>query len=121
MNVRDEERYYPDVEEALDVLLRGMGQPSPDDRHEEVEAYEHVDVPERGRIVVEVEDECGYLGESFAPSVSIHGYIRVTCGEAQLKVDEIEEGEEDGPGNEGDDNTLEAFLEKVCHVHSHRE
>ena len=83
---------YPDAQKDFHVLPFGLRQPRAHDGHEEVQAHQHVYVPQGRGIIVEVEEEGVQLADGGAPGVSVHHDIGTGRLNACGKVSEVEQG-----------------------------
>ena len=63
LHVGQQQRRTPDAEHDPQVAPRGPFEPCAQDRQDEIEPEEHVEIPERGGVVGEVEDEGPHLAE----------------------------------------------------------
>lgn len=56
-NVREYHGHTPYPEEALNIFAASLLDPCADNRHEEIDADEHIEVPKGDRGIVEVKEE----------------------------------------------------------------
>ena len=107
LDVRQDHAEYPDSQKNLHVLPFGLGQPRAHDGHEEVQAYEHVHVPEGSGIIIEIENKGVQLIDRGAPGVSVHHDVGAGRLHARGKVEEVKQGKRQGPHDQRNQNPLE--------------
>lgn len=92
LDVGESHAEYPDAQEDFHIFPSGLRQPRAHDGHEEVQAYQHVYIPQGRGIIVEVEEEGIQLADGGTPSISVHHDVGAGRLNACGKVSEVEQG-----------------------------
>ena len=91
-----------------------------EDGDDEVESHQHIQIPQRSGVIVEIENECPNLRDSHFQGEGGHVYGRIVCRGDVIQINEIQYRQHDRPEDKRDNNAADPLFVKFTHAVSYR-
>ena len=91
-----------------------------EDGDDEVEPHQHIQIPQRSGVIVEIENECPNLRDSHFQGEGGHVYGRIVCRGDVIQINEIQYRQHDRPEDKRDNNAADPLFVKFTHAVSYR-
>ena len=98
--VRKYERCAPQPQSELQVAAGGLLQPDAQNRHDQVQSDQHVKIPKRRGVIVEIENERIELGQRGPQRMILHHDLRIRRRSAAVQINAVERGQRQRPAHQ---------------------
>lgn len=103
----------PYVQNEPDIPSGSLLQPCADHGHDQIKADQHVEIPQRGRIVIEIKNKGIDPGQSSSQGMVVGDDHRITGRNDVIQVNEIRQRQHDRPENQRNDDASDTLPVKI--------
>lgn len=91
-----------------------------EDGDDEVESYQHIQIPQGSGVIVEIENERPNLRDSHPQGEGRHIYGGIVCRGNVIQIDEIQYGQHHRPEDKRNQDASDPFPVKFAHAAAYR-